>query len=72
MSSSTIYPWRRAPDWAQFGVTNEDGSAMWCESEPQRYEHVVGGYWLCDKRMEYMAREPKVNWRESIEARPEK
>lgn len=32
--TQTRYPWHAAPDWANYAVTDWDGTRFWCENRP--------------------------------------
>lgn len=64
----TRYDWSKAPEWAQWAATDEDGRGYWYEHQP----FIVGRRWLpvgraarIDGNVDY------YNWRDSLECRPE-
>lgn len=64
------YPWHEAPEWAEFGATDEDGESIWFEKEPTRMD----SYWhenFCRKIKFATKYYRKCDyWRESLEKRP--
>lgn len=71
------YPWKKAPDEANFAATNADGIAFWFEKkpslEPSRWAHIY------NDKLSYVPHSPKIkgkmtakNWEESLQKRPTK
>ena len=58
------YDWSKAPEWARYAATDEDGTTWWFENEPVEIDYgwdSNGGRWQV----------VSIDWRDSLEARPE-
>lgn len=72
--TGNLYDWSKAPDWAGWIATDEDGEAWWYEGKPV----IAEGYddfWCCEKQCkaadEFVKLRLSVPWDQSLEQRPE-
>lgn len=69
MQQETKYPWHKAPVFATCATTNADGSRYWHEVAPV----IDGDDWWSSGAVvvsSMAARQPDINWRDSLEMRP--
>lgn len=71
---TTRYDWTKAPEWAMWAATDEDGDRYWYEEIPRQAE--VCDFWVADEGrgqneeiLPLFAYCP--DWRESLERRPD-
>ena len=73
---NTRYNWSKAPAWAKFGATDEDGTTNWFAREPYiDTSFETCRIWMCNAKSLLMnlvwhERIPCADWRNSKEARP--
>jgi hypothetical protein len=60
--------WKDAPEWAQWLGMDLDGAWWWFASAPAKHEN---GWMPKPKTLCRIASEPELNWRETLEQRPE-
>lgn len=70
LSKTAMYDWSKAPDWAQWAATDEDGAVCWYEEKPR-----IGNYiscWLPERKRYSPATAVNriVAWEDSLEERP--
>lgn len=66
----TLYEWERAPKWAQWAATDQDGECRWYERRVIQNDQYWGmTYTYKSERMENRP-DLAANWRDSLEARP--
>jgi hypothetical protein len=72
-AAGTLYDWRYAPGWATHAATDKSDQAYWYSEEPVTTQGYDEWHTLTDFRSErvnpaHILR--RVDWRESLEARP--
>ena len=70
--AGTLYDWSKAPAWANWAATNEDGEVWWHERKPEILERD-DYLWFDKKRCELAGESVKnrsVTWDQSLEQRP--
>lgn len=72
--TGNLYDWSKAPDWANWAATYENGSVFWYERKPVK-EDTVSLTWFKYNGMAAKAEESvklrPVPWDQSLEQRPE-
>jgi hypothetical protein len=67
---ATMYDWSKAPDWAQWAATDEEGDVNWYEEKPT-IDNYIGGWLPERKRYNYASAVNRiVAWKDSLEERP--
>lgn len=64
------YPWRWAPEWAEFGATDENGKAWWFKYKPT----LSNNYWRSANGPAFNFSDDSPNaeiWDKSLEKRPD-
>lgn len=68
------YDWSQAPEWANWAVINENGTAYWCSNKPHR---IIEGQlmYAVQERADFLKLNqysfpPKTDWRETARERP--
>jgi len=72
--SKTLYDWSKAPEWANWAATDENGMAYWFEEKPVISEEG-DDLWCSDKWYEEVDETTtiyrSVPWDQSLEQRPD-
>ena len=68
MANETKYPWKDAPEWANYAATDSDGDKCWFEFEPTLAIHT--GVWRNDQEGRMVMFDDADDWKKSLEKRP--